>query len=297
METGEACGKLILLGEHAVVHGAPALVSGIDRRLCATAEPAEHSALSLLARPCDDASQPVVQAFAALMNVAPKVTARVDVRGELPPGVGLGFSAAAGVAIARAVEGVAGEIDEGRVTARATAWENVFHGNPSGVDVAAAQHGGCIRFSRADGISKVALGRPLTLAVGLSGEASSTKAMVDGVARLKRENPQLVDANIEAIRALVDNAISAAQEGQHEALGELMNLNQMLLAALMVSNETLETLCGTARAAGALGAKLTGAGGGGAVVALVEDAAAGEGVLDAWREAGFEGFLTGVGHD
>jgi len=297
METGKACGKLILLGEHAVVHGSPALVSGIDRRLCASAEAADESLLKLLDRECDDAAEPLARAFGALLDVEPKLAARVEVRGELPPGVGLGFSAAAGVAIARAVEGLAGDVDENRVAERATAWEKVFHGNPSGVDVAAAQHGGCIRFSRAEGISKVALAQPLNLVVGLSGEPSSTKGMVEGVARLKDDNPQLVEANIGAIRALVENAISAAEDGQHPALGELMNLNQMLLAGLMVSSEILESMCATAREAGALGAKLTGAGGGGAVVALVDDGASGQRVLKAWRDAGFEGFATRVGHD
>jgi mevalonate kinase len=77
-------------------------------------------------------------------------------------------------------------------------------------------------------------------------------------------------------------------------LGKLMDLNQMILSGLFLSTEQIERLCSSARDAGALGAKLTGAGGGGSVVALVADAASGERVLAAWKDAGFGGFMASV---
>src|SRR6185436_10678536 len=92
------------------------------------------------------------RAFTALLEqggAPPDLEARLE--GELLPGVGLGFSAAAAVAIARAVEDLAGDGSEDRVRERAMAWERVFHGNPSGVDVAAAMRGGATRFTRAEG--------------------------------------------------------------------------------------------------------------------------------------------------
>lgn len=297
--SGHACGKMILLGEHAVVYGVPALVLGIGLGVSARARLAgmkgDGRRLRLLGRLCEP-DEETGRAFAALLDEggAPD-NVEVRVEGDLPPGVGLGFSAAAAVAIARAVEDLSSSSSDDRVRARATAWERVFHGNPSGVDVAAAMHGGCIRFSRIDGIRRVDVRVPLTLCVGLTGTRSSTREMVEGVARLSETNPELHRRSLEGIRSLVENAISAVEARDVTALGELMNLNQMLLAGLMLSNEPIEELCRTAREAGALGAKLTGAGGGGAVVAVCKDRQVGEGVVGAWRDAGYQGFVTELG--
>ena len=306
---GVAFGKLILLGEHAVVYDAPALVAGIA--LGVEAEAALGGGgrrLSMLGGPAVEVGQsdPLSRAFAALLEQGgspDRVSLRLE--GELPAGVGLGFSAAAAVAIARAVEALVGSGDEpalareGRVRERAMAWERVFHGNPSGVDVAAAMNGGCLRFSKADGARRLTVGAPLRFCVGLSGSTGSTHAMVSGVARLRDKHPEVVDGSVQALATCVENAVSAVEAGDVHALGELMNLGQMLLAGLMVSTEQLEELCAAARSAGALGAKLTGAGGGGAVVALAgsgpDSALVANRIVAAWREQGYQGFQTELG--
>lgn len=298
---GRACGKLILFGEHAVVYDVPAVVLGIPRGLTATARRVgAGQRLDLLgARRCAVGDgQELGEAFAALLSAAPSPEAvEVVVAGTLPAGVGLGFSAAAAVAIARAIEGL-GEDDgdrEVRVKARADAWERVYHGNPSGVDVAAAMRGGCRRFLRSTGVaSPLSLGVPLHLAVGLTGHGGSTKEMVANVASFERREPAVFARSLEGIRTLVDNAVSALEQGDTQGLGQLMDLNQMLLAGWMVSTPELEQLCAFAREAGALGAKLTGAGGGGAAVALTPDAATATGVVAAWKAQGYEGFVTAV---
>ena len=114
--------------------------------------------------------------------------------------------------------------------------------------------------------------------------------MVEGVARLKARKPELVDSAVAGVGALVDNAVLAVETGDHVGLGKLMDLNQMILAGLMLSTEPIEALCALARGAGALGAKLTGAGGGGSVIALVDGEAAAAPVLAAWSAAGYSGF-------
>jgi mevalonate kinase len=302
--TGRAHGKLILLGEHAVVHGTPALVAGIELGVEATLRlGGEGQRMTLLERGCVARSDgdELGRALRALLQEGGAPDAlELSVKGDLPPGMGLGFSAAAAVAIARAVENhLRGEAADERVLARATAWERVFHGNPSGVDVAAAMRGGCTRFTRAEGTRPVPLRHALTVAVGLTGTASSTREMVEAVAELKRRTPEVADRCIDGIATLVDNAISACEAGDAVALGELLNLNQMLLAGLMVSTSTIEDMVAIARDAGALGAKLTGAGGGGAVFALAgTDASAvaiADAVVAAWKEAGFAGFVTRIG--
>jgi mevalonate kinase len=175
------------------------------------------------------------------------------------------------------------------------AWERVFHGNPSGIDTAVAAHGGFVYFRRAAPLETLGVRGTLELCIGHSGTASSTKAMVEAVARLRERKPQIVEKAFEGIQALVRNARLALEAGDRVALGRLMDLNQMILAGLFVSTEELERMCGLARESGALGAKLTGAGGGGCVVALVPDAEHGDRVLAAWKAAGFEGFRTQTG--
>lgn len=312
---GSASGKIILLGEHLVVHGAPALAAGIDRgaRAEATLQGPGHESRLLLGGDAIVASTTSgddrARAFAALLaegHAAPPI--EVHAESDLPPGGGLGSSAALGVAIARAVSELAasakGEagVPDGEALARATAWERIFHGNPSGIDTAAAATGGCFRFTRADGIRPIALRRSLVLCVGSSGTSSSTRAMVEGVARLKARKPELFEQTKDGVTALVKNAALAIESADVSGLGRLMDLNQMLLAGLMLSTEAIEALCALARSAGALGAKLTGAGGGGSVIALVglheedeaETALVAEQVLLAWKNAGFSGFVTRI---
>ena len=226
----------------------------------------------------------------------------VDASSELPPGGGLGSSAALGVAIARAVCAVVdGDAIEPSVIARADAWERVFHGNPSGIDTAASVRGGCLRFVRGAGATDATLARELRLCVGWSGRSSSTRVMVERVAALRERDADRVDRDLDAIAALVEGAVVALSAGDLAALGERMDRNQSLLGGLGVSTPAIEAMCDAARGAGALGAKLTGAGGGGSVIALLrssddggDDPAAGEAVLDAWRAAGFDGFVTRV---
>ncbi|HEY3498283.1 MAG TPA: mevalonate kinase, partial [Polyangiaceae bacterium] len=204
-------------------------------------------------------------------------------------------SAALGVAIARAVLEAAAPgqpLERARVLEAAGAWERVFHGNPSGIDAAAAEGGGCIRFTREDGPEDVPLARTLPLAIAIAGPPASTRAMVEGVARLAERRPDSFAKTIAGITSLVDNARLCIEAGDLPGLGKLMDLNQMLLAGLMVSSEGIEGACASARQAGALGAKLTGAGGGGAVVALADLDP--EPVLAAWRAAGLACFAAEV---
>jgi mevalonate kinase len=300
---GRASGKVILLGEHTVVYGAAALAAGIERGARATASALAHGAPSVLrlgdATIVADAADQggLARALAALLAAGdPLPPLEIHAESDLPPGSGLGSSAAIGVAVARAAMAIGGAeapLDDA-VIARADAWERVFHGNPSGIDTAASALGGCFRFTRREGVRVLAPARELELCVGLTGISASTRVMVEGLAHLRTREPKLVDESIEGIAALVENAVKALEVGDLEALGEQMNRNQLLLAGLRLSTEKIEELCALARGARALGAKLTGKGGGGAVVALARDNDGADAVLTAWRRAGYQGFSTRV---
>ena len=313
--TTAACGKVILLGEHAVVYGVPALCGALSRGAEVQVIPGEGrllvpawnlqtpSAQALLAGSADSS---LAQAFAAILRALPADLPRPDgvdfvVRFSLPTGAGLGSSAALAVALVRAL-GAVGERQLGRpltaaeVDAAALAAEQVFHGQPSGLDHTVAQHGGFGLFRRGQGLSLLA-GSPvlatLSLCIGHTGRARDTKGRVARVAELYQHDPPAIRQRFDHIAALVERAVVAVQSGDLATLGATMNENQAELAHLDVSCSEIEVMCDLARQSGALGCKLTGGGGGGCVVALAPGREAD--VAAAWQRAGFASFQVEVG--
>ncbi len=292
-----ASGKVILLGEHAVVHGAPAIVASLDRGVVAravlTTTPSLH--VSSPGRPQEPASAELCAATEAIRTALGAPVCAVDVRFELPIGAGLGSSAAFAVATARALAQVAGGRPEDAVLNAAAASERLFHGMPSGVDAAAASHHGIGEFSRQLGWRPIACA-PLRLCVGLSGGERRTSELVARVAALREELPGPFESLLCGLTELVAEGRRALEGGELARLGRLFDVAQGYLSALGVSTARLEALCESARQQGALGAKLTGAGGGGAVIALVDTRdGLEEAVLAGWARMGVQAFAVSVG--
>lgn len=295
-------GKVILLGEHAVVYGYPALAGAVALRVAARVSPADSSSLVVpawelkAARSEDDA---VGRALGALLsaNCPENENWRIAATSTLPARAGLGSSAALSVAITRALAVAHGEeLETSEVEARAGAGERCFHDTPSGVDVAVAARGGLGLFTRKTGLVSIDA-RPVPIAIGLTGEPRQTSDLVARVASAKERDPASADAALARLGELAELGAKACKGDQHtdrdRQLGAFFREAQTLLASLDVSSPGIEEMVAAADEAGALGAKLTGAGGGGAVIAIAPGRE--EEIASAWRKLGHEAFVTEVG--
>lgn len=280
---GRAFGKVILFGEHAVVYGVPAIAAGISTGAQATAILREEDRIRVNGVQLEP-SHELYRALGVLREHLDVPPVDLELIVDLPLGAGLGSSAAMAVSSARALGDLCGrQLSQRDVFFAAQAWEKVFHGNPSGIDVAAACSMGLIVFTKGETPEPTPLAQPLHLAIAQAGPPASTRLMVEGVARIRERNPVQFEKSLAAIASLSENGRLLLRQGDLQAVGKLMDLNQMLLAGWMLSTEEIETACACARDAGALGAKLTGAGGGGSVLALCETDQARKRVLARWE--------------
>jgi mevalonate kinase len=293
-------GKIILLGEHSVVYGFPALAAALDRGVTMDAVPTPAGGPLRLDVPSwnvkltaddDHAFARGLSAIADAVELGrPPLTLIGDA--QIPPGAGLGASAAFAVAVARALLAYLKKPgDAAAVTAAANASESVLHGRASGVDVALAVHGGVGVFRKSTGLRKIQI-PPLRVLVGPSGASRSTAAMVDRVAQAT--SGRVEDERLRELGSLCDTGTASLLAGNLAALGADMNRAHELLGGLGVSTPLLDALCDVARKLGAYGAKLTGAGGGGSVIAIAPKEREAE-ILAAWKTASVSGFVATIG--
>jgi len=294
MVTSSAPGKVYLFGEHAVVYGEPAVPCAIERRARVTVTRREsglrvHAADLTLDgftveydgdatdRPDVDVSDSLVQAGIGYVNEAlaqardaagvEDVGFDVTVESDIPLGAGIGSSAAVAVAAIDAASRELGiQLDRGEIADRAYRVEHeVQDGQASRADTFCSTMGGA---ARVEGDDCATIDAPdLPFVIGYDGGAGDTGALVAGVRRLKDEYDFAADT-VSAIGDLVRRGERALVQGDVEEIGRLMNFNHGLLSALGVSSRSLDAMVWAARDADALGAKLTGAGGGGCIVAL-----------------------------
>lgn len=289
-------GKMILCGEHAVVHGTDAIVVGLGDGVSATALPDRDWSLTINGRTLDrsELSLTALEQVGSYLGAGPFA---VVVDASMPLGVGLGGSAAMAVAITRAIAELRGEtISNERTFAAAQVWERVFHGNPSGVDAAAATFGGCLLYNRvgfARGVltgtlepTRVSAHETLHLAVAVAGPPSLTSTMVERVAAHRVRDEVRFQDSLAEIQNIVTEARTCIENGDLTRLGTLMSQNHEVLCRWDVSTPELDLACTLALKQGAFGAKLTGAGGGGCVVALCSSDGLSR-VLETWKRASF----------
>jgi mevalonate kinase len=277
--TGDGHGKLILTGEHAVVYGHPAIAVGITTKTTVTV--ASHQGPSELVADQTDAK------LHEVLGALCPTDCRVSVTSELPIGRGMGSSAALSVALVRALADANGrQLSQAEVYSGAMAAERIFHSNPSGLDAMVSSRGGVLYFKKGETPLHEQLEVPKWGIIVLdSGETGSTATMVEQVA----ERRPAIDPLLTEIGQITEAAKTVLHD-PHQ-VGELLTTNHRLLREIGVSTQTLDELTALALEAGATGAKLSGAGGGGVVIAVAENA---EYVLSRVRARGAEAFACTI---
>ena len=286
--------KVILFGEHFVVYGEPAIVLAIDRRVYATVDRRSDKCIHLKSANLNVAGyfehdvfkiekgdvreaklrfEPVKFAIDRVLTThGEEIGVNVEINSTVPVAAGLGSSAAVVAAVSAAVAALIGvkisKQDIFQITYEA---EKLVHGTPSGVDPAVSTFGGTLLYQMDTGFKALESEAEIPLVVGDTGVRRATRDQVEKVRSIMNRYPEVSEPLKKAAREIVLRAIDAIKENNLKTLGELMNINQALLCAVGVSDESLEWLIGAARKAGALGAKLTGAGGGGSMIALATD--------------------------
>ena len=289
---GVAPGKVILLGEHAVVYGRPAVAAAIDRHV-----EVRITAGSDGERIGEHPSAPTAQALrraAELMGV-PSAALAVTIEANLPAAVGLGSSAALSVATLRAfADYTQRRLDDAAICSAAFELEKLFHGFPSGIDNTVATYGGVIRFESGAVSAMTLPAAPLPLVIVIGRVLRQTQQTVRALRARWESAPATYERLFDEVATLVADGEQALAAGDLVRLGVTMSANHGVLHRLGVSTDELDELVACAHAHGALGAKLTGGGGGGAVLCLCDgDRAA---LVAAFARAGYHAFAADIHH-
>ncbi len=295
--TGTASAKVILLGEHAAVYDKHVLALPLPDAVTARVRDTESGGrISIPAWGIDESlattgPQAGIAAMIALIQRDLKLADRhfaIDVDARVPAAMGLGGSAALAVAVIRAFNALLDLGLENRdVDALAFECEKLAHGTPSGIDNNLATYGEPVLYTR----STATRTRPIQLAemppliIASSGQRGVTREIVAGVRARRDQSPALYDTIFSEIDELSIAGAVALRDQDYATLGTLMNVCQGFLNALEVSTPELEKMIHIARRHGAVGAKLTGSGGGGSIIALCPEY--GDDVGDALKKAGY----------
>jgi mevalonate kinase len=303
--SSRAPGKIILSGEQFVVLGAPAVAMAINLYSTIKVEPSQSGRIEVTAdiplHLVEDTNKRSSvrenQALLEPLRLAASATldhlstrdrsVHVDAHCQIPIGAGLGSSASITVATISAIaKSRRARLDPQEIFKLAFISENYLHGQPSGVDQATCIYGGVIQFKKSSKIKAISVKRPPMILVADSGAHRSTKTLVGSVVKRSRQQTDTFQTHLDEITAISNGVIQALRKEDDLGLGLLMNRNHELLRQIGVSTPALDRLVAEARAAGALGAKLTGAGGGGCIIALCDNKKDRSNVARRLRKAG-----------
>lgn len=305
---GIGFGKAILFNEHFVVYGVPAIVSAIGKYTIAKATPFDKPELNLIdnrdATPRykedkidqqKDSVRRIIEKMGISFNDG---GVNVELAGTLYCASGIGASAASCVAMARALNDYYQlNLSDEEINNIAYEGEKGYHGTPSGIDNTASTFGGLIWFERKEQnvMDKISLMNPVEIVIGNTGKVADTTKAVAGVRERKETNPDKYQAIFNRAENIAYLAKQAFIDEDYIEIGKLMNENHKLLQQIEVSSRELDFLVKLARDHGALGAKLTGGGLGGNMIALTPGRNLQEEVATAIEKEGFQTVKTQIG--
>ena len=308
--TGEGIGfgKAILFNEHFVVYGIPAIVSAIGKYTVAKIEPINETGWKLndnrKATPYYK-EEKINQQKDSINNIFKKMAIdlsknglEITLDGTLYCASGIGGSAASCVAIARALSDHFDlNLSDEEINEIAYEGEKGYHGTPSGIDNTASTFGGLIWFEKGENnvMYKISPPNPIEIVMGNTGKVADTNAAVSGVRDRKEKNPEKYKEIFDRAENIAYLAKNAFINEDYRELGKLMNENHKLLQQIEVSSRELDFLVKLARDQGAFGAKLTGGGLGGNIIALTPGKELQEEIATAIEKEGFQTLKTVIG--
>jgi mevalonate kinase len=289
MTLAHAPGKVILFGEHAVVYGRPAIAVPVTQvQATACVEPGDAGQGLIVVAPDlgrrirlreakdDEPLAHIVRLALALAKADPDPDLTVTVTSTVPVARGMGSGAAVSTAIVRALSRHFGCWLSSRATSDLVfQTEVLYHGTPSGIDNTVISFEKPIYYVRDEGWEVFWVGSPLLLAIADTGVVSSTREVVADLRQRHQAAPSRHSSAFDQIAEIVAAARASIEQGELEVLGRLMDQNHAQLQRLGVSCPELDRLVSAARSGGALGAKMSGAGWGGNMIALVTEATQG----------------------
>ncbi len=266
-----APGKLLLMGEHAVVYGYPCIVAAVDKRIYIEAKWSDNNKDKVIAPGVKNTV--FIDMAIKVMKEKYDITQESELKtlSDFPPNIGLGSSSASTVAAVKALATLF------NITLSQSQLFNLVHTiilkiqkKGSGADVAASVYGGVVYF-KSGLIAKINIPSSFSLIIGYSGSKADTVSYIKKVSQLYTERRKEIDKLFDQIGALVEKAKKALESNDMPTLGTLMTQNHQLLQKLNVSTPQLDAMVEASLTAGAWGAKLSGAGGGDCMIALVSE--------------------------
>lgn len=312
MGTGSGKGKAILFGEHFVVYGYPAIAAGISsvttakltrvRSFGHTLVDNRHAMPGYKEKKYEEQKTSLENILKHLNIDTTRMGFQIDLEGDLVCASGIGASAASCVAIVRSLndEFKLGLNDE-QVNEAAYEGEKGYHGTPSGLDNTVSTYGGLVWFERdlrggPPKFERLKLKKAVHLVIASTGITASTTVVVGAVKIRKEADPKWFDSISEKYNQVVHEGKDALIQLDLLKVGKLMNKNHELLQELTVSCEELDNLVIVARENGAIGAKMTGTGRGGNMIALAPDEATAKQIAESLEKARAAGvWLTSFG--
>ncbi|MCD6512294.1 MAG: mevalonate kinase [Thermoplasmata archaeon] len=304
MGKGHGYGKVILFNEHFVVYGIPAIASAIDKKTIAEVKKCSSNEEFILHDEREETpgykKEKMEHQRESIIRIkrAMGIDQCIEIwlGGDLRAASGVGASAASCAAIARAIADEFGmSCSDAEINEFAYEGEKAYHGNPSGIDNTCATFGGLVWYEKGKDMERMSVKHPVEIVMGDTGIVANTKKAVEGVRERKEKMPELYEKIFDDAKKLVYEARDAIMDEDWELVGKLMNKNHELLQKIEVSSDELDYLVNIAMKAGAYGAKMTGGGLGGYMVALTPGKELQEKVARAIEETGHYALRTKIG--